>query len=183
VWPSSPRQRYLSTNILLHSADTLRSVSFTMCLLRNIIVSVSLRIFILWTLNSRGANRRPEHPTQSSQMTARRRREAAAKRQSHTNTTEQTAHHPKCSCIAWRIFLRAHTCALSQNNTCAHTHTHTYTHTHTHSYTRISALFAKAETLESSTQHISDSHRQTSRIKTGMHSRHSFSEKGSKWHW
>ena len=122
-------------------------------------VSLAHYEFLSSEPHSKGAKRRLENSTQSSQTPARRQREAAAKRQSHMKTTERTAYHPKCRAPA---LPEEHTLAHShKKNICApthtlthsltHTHTHTHTHTQIHTHTYISALFAKAETLELST--------------------------------
>lgn len=146
-------------------------------LLCNIIVPVSLimNLYLSSKPNSKGAKRRPENSAQSAQTTARRQREAAAaKRQRATNTTDRTAYHLRTRrcCDAWRIFLRAHTRALSQNKTKKtyvrphmHTHTHTRKHKHTATQKAYRHCLRKAENRQ-----IKKCHLKTS-IVNGMHSR------------
>ena len=133
-------------------------------------VSLAHYEFLSSEPHSKGAKRRLENSTQSSQTPARRQREAAAKRQSHMKTTERTAYHPKCRAPA---LPEEHTLAHShKKNICAPTHTlthsltHTHTHTHTHKYTHTHTYQHCLRKLRHwNCQQISNSHLNSSIVK------------------
>lgn len=87
-------------------------------------------------LNSKQAKCSLKMLAQRSHTTVGMQRAAAAKRQSHINTTEQTACHRRAACIAWRMFLRAHTLrTFTKKKKCAHSYITSHSHFQTHIHT------------------------------------------------